>query len=131
MTQLNILENPELLEKTLKACITQEDIFGKQGLLQSLIKRALQAALDAELEEHLGYKKHEKHEKSDKSTGNSRNGTMKKTLKGSNGNIEIATPRDRNGTFEPIIVEKNQTRFEAFDDKILALYAKVMTTRDI
>ncbi len=81
-----------------------------------------------EMEEHLGY---EKHEARGRGTGNSRNGYSRKTLKGDHGEVEIDTPRDRNGTFEPQMVRKGQTRLTQFDDQILALYAKGMSTRDI
>jgi len=93
-----------------------------------LKKMAVEAALGAEMEAHLGYAKHspEGHH-----TGNSRNGYSAKTLKGDHGEVEIETPRDRNGTFEPQLVRKGQTRLTQFDDQILALYARGMTTRDI
>lgn len=77
---------------------------------------------------HIGY---EKHSPDGYNTGNSRNGYNRKTLKGDHGAIEIETPRDRNGSFEPVFVAKNQTRLTKFDDQILLLYAKGMTTRDI
>jgi len=118
----------QLLTEILSKCKTKEDIVGKNGLIQNIMKRALQSALDAELEEHLGYKKHAVE---GKNSGNNRNGIMKKNLKGEFGDIELETPRDRNGSFEPQIVQKNQTRFDGFDSKIVALYAKGMTTRDI
>ncbi len=95
---------------------------------KTLMKATLEAALGEEMAEHLGY---EKHAKEGDGSGNSRNGTTTKTLKGDMGEIELATPRDRNGTFEPVIVKKNQTRLTEFDDQILTLYAKGMTTRDI
>ena len=120
--------NEDLLDQLVSQCKTKEDITGKDGLLQQLLKRALQQALNTELEEHLGYKKNASQ---GKNTGNSRNGHTKKTLKGEHGSLELETPRDRNGTFEPQIVQKNQTRFDGFDDKIIALYSKGMTTRDI
>lgn len=106
-------------------CKTPEDF---KSLIQQFMQKTLQTALDSELEEHLGYKKHDV---SGRSTGNSRNGSTPKTLRSDLGEIPINTPRDRNGTFEPQLVKKNQTRFDGFDDKIVALYAKGMTTRDI
>jgi putative transposase len=84
--------------------------------------------LNAEIDEHLGYAKHSP---DGYNSGNSRNGYNRKTLKGEHGAIEIETPRDRNGSFEPVFVAKNQTRLTKFDDQILLLYAKGMTTRDI
>jgi putative transposase len=84
--------------------------------------------LGGELTEHLGY---EKHDPAGRGSGNSRNGTTAKTLRGKSGEIQVDVPRDRNGTFEPQIVKKHQTRFDGFDDKILSMYARGMTTRDI
>lgn len=93
---------------------------------QMLKKVAVEAALNAEMDDHLGY---DKHEQSDSS--NSRNGFSAKTLKTEDGTFELNTPRDRDGSFEPKLVKKHQTRFTAMDDKILYLYAKGMTTREI
>jgi putative transposase len=98
------------------------------GLLKQFTKAVLERALRAEMTEHLGYAKHEA---AGQGSGNSRNGVTRKTLKGEFGEIELETPRDRNGEFEPQIVRKNQTRWTGFDDKILSLYARGMTTREI
>lgn len=110
------------LAKNLK---TEKDLsdFSRQ-----LKKMTVEAALGAEMEDHLGYAKHspEGHH-----TGNSRNGYSGKTLKGNHGEVAIDVPRDRNGSFEPQLVRKGQTRLTEFDDQILALYAKGMTNRDI
>jgi transposase-like protein len=122
--------NDELIEQITKGCKTKEELFGKQGVVKQIIKQTLQKALDAELEEHLGYKRHAKLD-ANKNGTNSRNGYSSKKLQGDFGEIELATPRDRDGSFEPQIVQKSQRRFDGFDDKILALYAKGMTTRDI
>jgi len=97
-------------------------------LSRELVKLTVEAALGAEMEEHLGYAKHSS---SGRSSGNSRNGLSSKTLKGDHGEVEIETPRDRNGSFDPQFVRKGQTRLTHFDDQILALYAKGMSTRDI
>jgi len=97
-------------------------------LTQQLVKMTVEAALGAELDAHLGYAKHEA---SGRGSGNSRNGVSKKRLKGPHGEVEIETPRDRAGTFEPQFVRKGQTRLTAMDSQILALYAKGMSTRDI
>src|SRR4051795_12678541 len=105
-----------------------QDIAGENGLLKQLTKAVLERAMQAELSDHLGY---EKHDPVGYKSGNSRNGKTKKKLKGDFGEIDLETPRDRNGTFEPKIVEKHQTRFTGFDDKILSMYARGMTTRDI
>jgi len=97
-------------------------------LTQQLMKMTVEAALGAELDEHLGY---DKHDPAGRGSGNSRNGTTSKRLKGQHGEIEIDAPRDRAGTFEPQFVRKGQTRLTQMDDQILALYAKGMSTRDI
>jgi putative transposase len=105
-----------------------EDIAGENGWLKQLTKAILERALNAEMTDHLGY---EKHDPVGYKSGNSRNGKTSKTLKGDFGEIELETPRDRNSTFEPQIVAKNQTRWTGFDDKILSMYARGMSTRDI
>jgi putative transposase len=105
-----------------------EDIAGEKGLLKQLTKALLERAMAAELTDHLGY---EKHDPAGYKTGNSRNGKSRKKLKGDFGEMELETPRDRAGTFEPKIVPKHQTRWTGFDDKILSMYARGMTTREI
>jgi putative transposase len=105
-----------------------EQIIGENGLLKELTKAVLERALKAELTEHLGY---EKHDPAGQGSGNSRNGKSRKQLKGDFGELELETPRDRAGTFEPKIVAKGQTRFTGFDDKILSMYSRGMTTREI
>ena len=97
-------------------------------LSREIVKITVEAALGAEMEDHLGYAKHST---AGHNSGNSRNGSSSKTLKGDHGEVEIETPRDRNGVFEPQFVKKGQTRLTHFDDQILALYARGMTTRDI
>jgi len=96
------------------------------SLTSMLTKQVIEAALGAEMEEHLGYSKNQQTDKS-----NARNGYTKKILKGSHGEIQIATPRDRNGSFEPELVKKRQSRLTQFDEQITYLYGKGMTTRDI
>jgi transposase-like protein len=98
------------------------------ALTQDLLKITVEASLNAEMDAHLGYTKHSPE---GYGSGNSRNGYGTKKLKSGHGIIEIETPRDRNGSFEPQFVAKNQTRLTHFDDKILTLYAKGMSTRDI
>lgn len=98
------------------------------ALTQRLIKLTVETALGAEMEEHLGY---EKHDPAGRGSGNSRNGTTSKRLKGQHGDVEIDTPRDRSGNFDPQFVRKGQTRLTQMDDQILALYAKGLSTRDI
>jgi putative transposase len=118
----------ELLDELLKDYQKPEDVIGENGLLKQLTKALLERAMGAELTHHLGY---EKSDPAGYHSGNSRNGTTSKTLKGDFGEIAIETPRDRNGSFEPQIIKKHQTRFEGFDDKILSMYARGMTTREI
>ena len=117
-----------LLDQLLKDYRKPEDILGENGLLQRFSKAVLERALGTELTGHLGY---EKHDRAGYGSGNARNGTTEKTLKGKNGEVTIEVPRDRNGSFEPQIVKKHQTRFDGFDEKILSMYARGMTTRDI
>lgn len=105
---------------------TNEEITGENGLMQELQKRLLQVALEAEMTQHLGYKKHEKAKKP-----NARNGHFKKKVKGDFGQIDIKVPRDRKGEFEPQIVKKGQAQFTGFDQKIISLYGRGMTTREI
>ncbi len=105
-----------------------EDLIGEHGLLKQLTKALVERALQAEMAEHLG---HDKHETVNNATGNTRNGKSRKTLKGEFGELPIEIPRDREGSFEPLIISKHQTRWAGFDDKILSLYARGMTTREI
>jgi transposase-like protein len=97
-------------------------------LTQELVRLTVETALNAELDEHLGY---EKHSVSGRGSGNSRNGSSPKRLKGQHGEVDIANPRDRGGSFDPQFVRKGQTRLTQMDDQILALYAKGLSTRDI
>ena len=118
----------ELIDELLKDYQKPEDIIGENGLLKRFVKAVLERALNAELTHHLGY---ERHDPAGNNSGNSRNGTSSKTLKGEFGELELEIPRDRTSTFEPQILPKHQTRFTGFDDKIVSLYARGMTTRDI
>lgn len=118
----------ELLDELLKDGKTAADIFGKDGLLKQLTKRLVERALEGELTDHLGYSKHAPIAKL---SSNSRNGSSQKTLKGDLGEIPIDIPRDREGNFDPKLIKKHQTRFDGFDAKIIAMYARGMTTRDI
>ncbi|HAT67427.1 MAG TPA: IS256 family transposase, partial [Flavobacteriaceae bacterium] len=104
---------------------TSDDL---SALSAELTKITVEAALNAELEEHLGYRPHESR---GHNSGNSRNGSSPKILKGSHGEVIINTPRDRASTFEPQLISKGQTRITGMDDQILTLYAKGMSTRDI
>src|SRR5690348_4915961 len=118
----------ELIDNLLKDYKQPEDLMGENGLLKQLTKQLLERAMAAELTEHVGY---EKHEVAGHHSGNSRNGKSAKTLKGSFGTLPIAVPRDRNGTFEPQIIGKHQTRFTGFDEHIISLYARGLSTREI
>ena len=118
----------ELIDKLLGEYKGPEAITGENGLLKQLTKALVERALAAELSTHLGY---EKHAVEGRHSGNSRNGASSKRLKGEFGTVEIAVPRDRAGSFEPQLVPKGTTRFAGFDDKILSLYARGMTTREI
>ncbi|WP_436395282.1 IS256 family transposase [Acidithiobacillus ferriphilus] len=118
----------ELLDSLLADYKTPEDLIGEGGLLKQLTQRLVERALQTEMVEHLGYAKHESMAHP---TGNTRNGTSKKTLKGELGALQIEVPRDRNGSFEPRLILKHQTRWTGFDDKILSLYARGMTVREI
>ena len=118
----------ELIDNLLKDYKKPEDIIGENGLLKQLTKQLLERAMAAELTDHVGY---EKHDTAGHKSGNSRNGKSAKTLKGSFGTMPIEIPRDRNGTFEPQIIEKHQTRFTGFDANIISLYARGLSTREI
>jgi putative transposase len=120
--------NAKVLDELLAEYKRPEDMIGENGLLKQLTKALVERALQAELTGHLGY---EKHDPDGHKSGNSRNGTSRKKLKGDFGEIDLETPRDRNGTFEPKIVEKHQTRWTGFDDKILSMYSRGMSTREI
>lgn len=128
MTKESTSINIDLIDQLLKDYKSPDDVLGEDGLLKQLTKAVLERALKAELTHHLGY---DKHSVEGQNSGNSRNGKSRKTLKGDFGTLPIEVPRDRNSTFEPQIIPKGQTRFEGFDDKILSLYARGMTTRQI
>lgn len=118
----------ELLASLLADYKKPEDLIGENGLLKQLTKRLVEKALEAELTEHLG---HDRHQTVANTSGNTRNGKSKKTLKGEFGELPIEVPRDRKGSFEPQLIPKHQTRWSGFDDKIVSLYARGMTVREI
>ena len=122
---MDIKKLEEVAKELAKDIKSEKDL---SALSNFLVKLTVETALNAEMEEHLGYSKNSVE---GVNSGNSRNGYTPKTLKGDFGEIEMETPRDRNGSFIPQLVKKNQTRLTKFDDQILALYAKGMTTRDI
>ena len=118
----------ELLDQLLASYTKPDDLTGKDGILKQLTARLVERAMQAEMTEHLGY---ERHDPKGRGTPNSRNGLGTKTLKTELGPMEIEVPRDRDGSFEPQLVKKRQTRFTGFDEKILSMYARGMTVRDI
>ncbi|WP_423062355.1 IS256 family transposase [Candidiatus Paracoxiella cheracis] len=120
--------DPQVVEYFLKHTKTASDIFGDTGLLKELKKALTERILEGELTDALGYAKHEV---SGHNSGNSRNGHSQKTIKTTDGEMTIEVPRDRNNEFVPQLIPKHQTRFDDLDDKIMSLYARGMTTRDI
>ncbi len=123
----NILTDKEmeLVSLLMQDCKSTNDI---QAKLKRLFAGTIEQMLEAEMDEHLGY---EKHDNSGDNTGNSRNGYNHKTIISEYGESEIAVPRDRNGEFEPKVIAKRQTRTDEIEQKIMAMYAKGMSQRDI
>src|SRR5205085_3004004 len=117
---------PELLDELLKDYQKPDDLLGQDGLLQQLTKALVERALNGELTHHLGYEKHAL--RADPS-GNSRNGTTPKTLRGKRGQVQIDVPRDCHSEFKPQLIKENQTRFDGLDEKIISLYSRGMTQR--
>lgn len=128
MDHLTPTIRPELLEELLKVAKKPEDLFGSEGLLHRLKGALMERILEAEMTDHLGY---ESNDPEGRGSGNSRNGHTEKTVHTETGSVAIRIPRDRNGTFEPKLVPKHRRRLEGFDDKVLALYARGLSTRDI
>jgi len=118
----------KLIDQLLDGCDSPEDILGDAGLLKQLTKKVAERALNTEMEQHLGYAKHSPE---GRNTGNSRNGKSRKTVRSVHGELEIDIPRDRNGSFEPKLIRKGEKQLNGFDDRIISLYARGMTTRDI
>lgn len=127
MAKKTISKLDEIAQAIVKDYKTEEELFGKEGIVQEFQRRLLQSALDGELTDHLGYERHER----TPNTNNARNGKTAKTLKTSRGKLNIDVPRDRDGSFEPKLIGKRQTRFTEFDDRIISLYARGMSTQDI
>ena len=117
-----------VIDQLLAGASSEEEIAGPGGLLAQLTKRLVERAMEVELTDHLGY---QPHQEPPGGTGNTRNGTSPKTLITEHGQVALDAPRDRDGSFEPQIVRKRQRRFQGFDDKILALYSRGLSTRDI
>jgi putative transposase len=118
----------ELVDELLAGARSEEEIVGPGGLLSQLTRRLVERALEVELTDHLGY---EHGQAPPGGVGNARNGTTSKTLQTEHGPVRIDAPRDRKGTFEPRLVRKRQRRFEGFDEKIIALYSRGLSVRDI
>ncbi|MCK4866730.1 MAG: IS256 family transposase [Alphaproteobacteria bacterium] len=118
----------ELIDELLAGYKNPEDLLGEGGIFRELKKALLERALDAELDDHLGY---EKGDSKGRKSGNSRNGHGSKRVIGEDGAVEVAVPRDRDASFEPKIVRKGQRRFDGFDDKIISMYARGMSVREI
>jgi len=119
---------PELLDELLSGLSKPEELLGDAGLFRQLKKALMERALGGELTHHLGYAKGDP---AGRGTGNSRNGHSSKTVLAEEGEIELSIPRDRAGTFEPQLVPKGVTRLDGFDDKIISLYARGLTVREI
>src|SRR5215211_3854246 len=117
-----------VIDDLLAGASSEQEIVGPGGLLAQLTKRLVERAMEVELTDHLGY---EPHAEPPGGAGNTRNGSTPTTLITDNGPVRIETPRDRDGSFEPQLVRKRQRRFEGFDDKILALYSRGLSVRDI
>ena len=117
-----------LIDQLLQDYQKPEDLLGEQGILKELTKRLLERALAGELTHHLGY---QKHDRKGRNSGNSRNGSTPKNVVGDFGEIAVDVPRDRNGAFQPQILKKGQNRFSGFDDKVISLYARGLSTREI
>lgn len=120
--------SPEILDQLLAGYSKPEDLTSDDGIFKRLKKALIERALGAELSDHLGY---EKGDPAGRGSGNSRNGTSGKTVLTEDGEVQIEVPRDRAGTFEPRLIAKGQTRFDGFDEKIISLYARGMTVREI
>lgn len=116
----------EFIDSLLEGCSSEEDLFGPEGVFTKLKGAVMERLLEAEISEHLGHEKQGR-----RRSGNSRNGHSPKTVQTETGPVEIQVPRDREGTFEPKLVKKHQRRLEGFDEKVIALYARGMTQRDI
>lgn len=121
-------EQLEQFQKDLIEAKSYNDLMGKDGAIKKLIKTSLEQLLESEMSEHLGYNKNSIE---GNNSGNSRNGKSSKNIKSSLGEISLEIPRDRNGQFEPIVVEKNKRTIGDIEDKIISMYAKGITTRDI
>lgn len=124
----NMTIRKEIVDELLKDYKKPEDLIGDKGILKELQKELMERILEAEMTNHLGY---EKYNPKGKNSGNSRNGKGKKSIKGDFGEMDIEVPRDRNSDFDPQLIQKRQRRFTGFDEKIIAMYSRGLSTRDI
>ena len=127
-TMQDIMPSVEEVQQELSKAKSMDDFFGKQGIFARLFARTIEELLEAELSEHLGY---ERYEAKGRNSGNNRNGGYSKKLRTSNGETNIQVPRDRNGEFEPQVVKKQEANTNELEDKIISMYAKGMSVRDI
>ena len=127
---MNTLKESEdkLLDQLIAGCESTSELLGADGLLAHLKKRLIERAMSTEMDNHLGYRKHSK---AGENSGNSRNGFTPKEVTSNSESLDIDVPRDRNGSFEPQIIPKNSRKFDGFDEQVLALYSRGMSTRDI
>lgn len=123
-----MLISDKLIDQLLEGCDSPEDILGEAGLLRQLKKKVAERALEAEMEAHLGYAPNDA---AGSNSGNSRNGKTKKTVRSTNGDVELDIPRDRNGDFEPKLVRKGERQLNGFDERIVALYARGITVTSL
>ncbi len=120
-----------LAQHTVDGVVTSDAMFGSEGVLQQLTKALVQRSLEGEMEHHLGYPKHGERSPEAHGSGNARNGATPKQIQGKRGQYSIEVPRDRIGEFEPAIIKKGQRRFDGFDDRILSMYARGLSVREI
>jgi len=118
----------QLIDQLVKDYQGPESFWGESGLFSQLKKKIIERTLEVEMDHHLGYTKHDP---KGKNSGNSRNGKGEKTVVVGSDSVELEPPRDRNGSFEPLLIPKRQRYFQGFDDQILAMYARGMSVRDI
>jgi putative transposase len=123
-----VIPSAERIQQELASAKSMDDFFGKEGIFARLFATTLEQMLEGELTSELGY---EKYEAKGRKSGNSRNGKYKRKVRSSSGEMEVTVPRDRNGTFEPKVLEKYQTKTNELEEKIIALYAKGLTVADI
>src|SRR5215216_2262363 len=122
------LPNAEAVQRELASAKSMDDFFGKEGIFARLFASTLEQMLETELTEHLGY---EPYEAKGRNTGNSRNGHYRKTIRTSAGETEVDVPRDRKSEYEPCVLKKYASNTNELEEKIIGLYAKGMSTRDI